>query len=350
MEPQAAPLWGGGDDVIPAERSFERLTPVQEAAEPLFTPVERSSERIMPVQEAAEPFYTPVEQASERMMPKQQMHTMAGEDPFGTVTEARSSLAGAPDGTVPAMQMGVPAGEAGMAVPKVGADGTFPAMQMGVPAGEMGMAVPKVGADGTFPAMQMGVPAGEAGMAVPKVGADGTFPAMQMGAPAGEGVTAALKTGADKMVSKQALSASSPSGSAGAGFVAIPEQYRAAAGPVLGVADQLKETYTSLSGYLSGMHGTAPWGNDDDGKTFADGEDGEPGYLGNEKDILDGLKLLPEIVERIGKILKGLGDSYDNAEEFSLGGLGKPELPLPGTGQPDLVLRDIANGKLNGRH
>ncbi|KQV16904.1 hypothetical protein ASC99_27485 [Kitasatospora sp. Root107] len=83
---------------------------------------------------------------------------------------------------------------------------------------------------------------------------------------------------------------------------------------------------------------------------FADGEDGEPGYLGNEKDILDGLKLLPEIVERIGKILKGLGDSYDNAEQFSLDGLGKPELPLPGTGQPDLVLRDIANGKLNGRH
>ncbi|MFJ9519656.1 hypothetical protein ACIRPK_15510 [Kitasatospora sp. NPDC101801] len=338
MEPQAAPLWGGGEDVIPAERSYERLTPVQEAAEPLFTPVERSSERLMPVQEAAEPLFSPVEQSAERMMPRQ-MHTMAAQDPFGTVTEARSSAAGAPDGTFPATRVG------GFAP-----DGTTPAMQVGVPAGEGVTAVPKSGSDRTFPAMQAGVPARDLETAVPKSGSDGTIPATQMDAPSGDGVTSALKVGADKVVPKQAGSASSPSGGAGAGFVAIPDQYRAAAGPVLGVADQLKETYTSLSGYLHGMGANAPWGNDDDGKTFANGEDGEPGYLGNERDILDGLKLLPEIVERIGKILKGLGDSYDSSEDFSLGAIGKPELPTPGTGQPDTVLRDIANGKLNGRH
>ncbi|WP_162267675.1 hypothetical protein, partial [Kitasatospora sp. Root187] len=155
MEPQAAPLWGGGDDVIPAERSFERLTPAQEAAEPLFTPVERSSERIMPAQAAAEPFYTPVEQTSERMMPKQQMHTMAGEDAFGTVTEARSSRAAA--------------------------------------------------ADGSFPAMQA-VPPSEGVTAALKVGADGSVPAMQA-MPMNDGTTAALKVGGDQVVSKQALSA-----------------------------------------------------------------------------------------------------------------------------------------------
>ncbi|WP_457033706.1 hypothetical protein [Kitasatospora sp. P5_F3] len=242
MEPQAEQLRDGGDEVVPAERSSERLMPAQEAAEPLLSRAEQSAEPMMP----------------------RQMQAMAAEDPFGTVTEARSSVAAAPDGTVPAMQM--------------------------------------------------------------------------------------TERTSRQVDSKQAQSASSPSGSAGAGFVAIPEQYRAAAGPVLGVADDLKETYTSLSGYLSGMHGNSPWGNDDDGKKYADGEDGEPGYLGNAKDILEGLKLLPEIVEVIGKRLKGMADSYESSEQFGLDTMGKPELPLPGTGQPDLVLRDIANGKLNGRH
>ncbi|MFJ9518029.1 hypothetical protein ACIRPK_07135 [Kitasatospora sp. NPDC101801] len=220
---------------------------------------------------------TPAEQSAEPLMPRQ-MRAMAAQDPFGTATEARSSVAAAPDGTFPAMRVGT-------------------------------------------------------------VAADGAVPAMQLTERTGRQVDAA-----------QAQSAGSPSGGAGAGFVAIPEQYRAAAGPVLGVADELKELFTGLSAYLHGMGANAPWGNDDDGKTFADGEDGEPGYLGNEKDILDGLKLLPEIVEVIGKRLKGMGDSYDSSEQFGLDTLGKPELPLPGTGQPDLVLRDIANGTLNGRH
>jgi hypothetical protein len=134
------------------------------------------------------------------------------------------------------------------------------------------------------------------------------------------------------------------------GFRIVPEQLRAASGPVLGVADDLKELFTSLNAYLSGMHGNSPWGNDDDGKSFADGEDGEPGYLANEKDVLEGLEALPKVIEVIGKRLKGMADGYENAEQFSLGGLGKPELPLPGTGQQDLLHRDIAAGKYNGKH
>lgn len=290
----------------------------------------------MPKQ-AGEPLLMPAEQSSERLMPRQ-MHTMAGEDPFGTVTEARSAAAGAPAGTFPVMQAGVPAGEGATAALKVGGqspDGTVPAMRAEPLAGEGVTPALKVGGespDGTSPALKVGGESPDGTSPALKMGGhspDGTSPAMQAGAPAGDGLTAALKVGGDKVMAKQA--GSSPSGGTGAGFVAIPEQYRAAAGPVLGVADQLKEMYTSLSGYMVGMHGNSPWGNDDDGKSFANGEDGEPGYLGNAKDVLEALKSLPEVVERIGKVLKGMGDGYDNAEEVSHSGIGQydPALPPP---------------------
>ncbi|WP_354637919.1 hypothetical protein [Kitasatospora camelliae] len=143
-------------------------------------------------------------------------------------------------------------------------------------------------------------------------------------------------------------------GGAGAGFVVIPEQYRAAAGPVLGVADQLAELTTSLGAYMTGMHGNAPWGNDDSGKSFANGEDGEPGYLDNARDILESLKALPGIVETVGNRLKGMADGYENAEESSLSGFGDydPALPAPTSGPLGSVYRDIVSGNTThpGRH
>ncbi|MER5865662.1 hypothetical protein [Kitasatospora sp. NPDC002040] len=306
MEPQAAPLWGSAD----TEPAFEaRIGTVTQAEYVRAMPVEPLTP-MAPM--AGEPLQrTMPAQGFERAMP---MQAMVGEDPFGTVPAMRSTRA---DGLTPAMDVsGVPA------------DGLTRAMDVsGVPA------------EGLTRAMNAGVPAG-----------DGVTSALKGTPEASEGLTAALKVGGTPATGRSLQSASTSSGSAGAGFVAIPEQYRAAAGPVLGVADHLKELHTGLNGYLSGMHGNAPWGNDDDGKTFANGEDGEPGYLGNAGDILDGLKSLAEIVETIGKRLKGMADGYENSEQFGLDTIGKPEIPLPGTGQPDIVLRDIANGTLNGRH
>ncbi|MGW2402505.1 hypothetical protein ACWCYY_38765, partial [Kitasatospora sp. NPDC001664] len=237
-------------------------------------------------------------------------------------TQAVPKSTGVPlDGTVPAERAVAP-------------DGTTPAMKVG---GTGSAAVPAVSPDGTTPAMKVG---GEGTAAVPAESPDGTTPAMKVG---GEGTPA-----------MQARSKGSPSPSVGSamagGFRIVPEQLRAASGPVLGVADDLKELFTSMNGYLSGMRGNSPWGNDDDGKSFANGEDGEPGYLANEKDVLEGLEALPQVLETIGKRLKGMADGYENAEQFSLTGMGKPELPLPGTGQQDLLHRDIAGGKYNGRH
>ncbi|MGW4652556.1 hypothetical protein ACWEPF_39060, partial [Kitasatospora sp. NPDC004289] len=246
----------------------------------------------------------------------------------GTVPAERAV---SPDGTTPAMKVG---GEGTPAMQAVSPDGTTPAMKVG---GEGTPAMQAVSPDGTTPAMKVG---GEGTAAVPAESPDGTTPAMKVG---GEGTPA-----------MQARSKGSPSPSVGSamagGFRIVPEQLRAASGPVLGVADDLKELFTSMNGYLSGMRGNSPWGNDDDGKSFANGEDGEPGYLANEKDVLEGLEALPQVLETIGKRLKGMADGYENAEQFSLTGMGKPELPLPGTGQQDLLHRDIAGGKYNGRH
>ncbi|MFI5528027.1 hypothetical protein ACIA8O_05655 [Kitasatospora sp. NPDC051853] len=264
-------------------------------------------------------------------------------------TEGVRASSGVPVAGSPAYTEGVQAraGEFTQAVPASGA------ASAGVPAGspEFTQAVPASGA------ASAGVPAGspEFTRAVPKsagVPLDGTVPAERAESP--DGMTAALKVGGQGTPAMQARSTGTPSPSVGSakagGFLIVPEQLRAASGPVLGVADDLKELFTSMNAYLSGMRGNSPWGNDDDGKSFANGEDGEPGYLANEKDVLEGLEALPQILETIGKRLKGMADGYENTEQFNLSGMGKPELPLPGTGQQDLLHRDIAAGKYNGRH
>ncbi|MEV6207294.1 hypothetical protein [Kitasatospora sp. NPDC051914] len=238
-------------------------------------------------------------------------------DPFATVMGDRSAAAGvAADGAVPGVRAAV--GQAPDGGPVSGAAAAAAASTEGAAPGTLRAAAGNAVTPGAEGALR---------------GPDGALSALRGG-------------------TESAARSGSPGVVAAGGFVAIPEQYRAAAGPVLGVADQLRELSTGLSAYMLGMHDNAPWGNDDSGKKFANGEDGEPGYRANARDVIEGLKALPQVVETIGKRLKGLADSYEDSEQFSLSGFGEPELPAPAPGPIGSVYRDIASGRTTnpGRH
>ncbi|MGW2398882.1 hypothetical protein ACWCYY_20240 [Kitasatospora sp. NPDC001664] len=145
---------------------------------------------------------------------------------------------------------------------------------------------------------------------------------------------------------KRVAQSAAPSGGpdAGQGFNVDPEKYRAAAGPVLSASDQLTELTRGLTAYMSGMSARAPWGNDDSGEKFANGE---KGYLTYSGKVLEGLGNLPAALKYIADGLKVMAESYDNAEEGLKTGLTSMEAELPETAlfHPDLAMRDIAKGR-----
>jgi hypothetical protein len=107
-------------------------------------------------------------------------------------------------------------------------------------------------------------------------------------------------------------SASQAGGSAGSGFQVDPEQYLAAVSPVLAAADQLSQLVTGLTAFLDHTQSTAPWGNDESGKKFAEGE---KGYLKYSTDTQKGLKGMPDAVRYIADGLKAMAENYQATEE-----------------------------------
>ncbi|WP_206743469.1 hypothetical protein, partial [Kitasatospora sp. MBT63] len=101
-------------------------------------------------------------------------------------------------------------------------------------------------------------------------------------------------------------------GSAGTGFRVDPAQYQAAVSPLLAAADQLSQLVTGLTAFLDHTQSTAPWGNDESGKKFAEGE---KGYLKYSTETLKGLKGMPGAVKYIADGLKAMADNYRYAED-----------------------------------
>ena len=101
-------------------------------------------------------------------------------------------------------------------------------------------------------------------------------------------------------------------GSAGQGFKVDPEQYRAAVSPMLAASEQVASLYRSLNAYLPSLEAQNPWGNDDSGKKFAEGD---LGYLKCSHGTMALLKSLPEGLKGIAEGLKRMAESYQNADE-----------------------------------
>ncbi|MFJ1751792.1 hypothetical protein [Kitasatospora sp. NPDC088134] len=111
-------------------------------------------------------------------------------------------------------------------------------------------------------------------------------------------------------------------GNAGKGFQVDPAQYQAAVSPMLAASEQVANLYRSLSAFLPAMEAQNPWGNDESGKKFAEGE---KGYLKYSKDTLDVLKGLPDALKGIADGLKAMAAGYENADSGVVAELGSIE-------------------------
>ncbi|MER5639667.1 hypothetical protein ABT095_22245, partial [Kitasatospora sp. NPDC002227] len=106
-------------------------------------------------------------------------------------------------------------------------------------------------------------------------------------------------------------------GGAGQGFEVNADQYRAAINPILAAMEQLSELGTSLTSFLTSMESNAPWGKDESGKKFSEGE---KGYLHYSAESQKGVKSLAQALEGVAANLKTMADGYDSSEQFSTGG------------------------------
>ncbi|MGW6914514.1 hypothetical protein ACWGB8_11930 [Kitasatospora sp. NPDC054939] len=123
-------------------------------------------------------------------------------------------------------------------------------------------------------------------------------------------------------------------GEVGTGFEVVPDQYWAAAAPLLAAAQRANDAYLALDGHLTSLNARTPWGNDESGHQFADGE---KGYLAYSAGTLKGLKGLPGALRRIGERLKVMADRYEQTEAavvVALTGHGRQLAAVPAPGRP----------------
>ncbi|GAA2102108.1 hypothetical protein GCM10009759_36370 [Kitasatospora saccharophila] len=135
------------------------------------------------------------------------------------------------------------------------------------------------------------------------------------------------------MAARNAASGSGSSGGAGSGFRVDPDQYRAAVSPLLAAADQLGNAYRSLSAYLPSLEAQDPWGNDESGKKFAEGEHG---YVNVSHSTMTLFKSLSGGLKGIADGLKQMADSYQNADDDTVAELGEIDSTAPMPASPSL--------------
>ncbi|MFD5560389.1 hypothetical protein [Kitasatospora griseola] len=198
--------------------------------------------------------------------------------------------------------------------------------------------------------------------------------------PAGGGETAALKsrgTPLEEGVPRQSTEAGQRAGAAngtkagggsgsgsgsdtskaGQGFVVSPEQYKAAVSPVLAASEQIASLAASMTSYLPPMEAQIPWGKDESGKQFAEGE---KGYLLYSQNTLKTLQSLSKEIADIAGGLKQMASNYEDAEGGTVAafsgmddGQGQPSAPgAPPTAPTGPVHVPMTPGmtRPNGRH
>ncbi|WP_282203173.1 WXG100 family type VII secretion target [Kitasatospora fiedleri] len=254
---------------------------------------------------------------------------MTTDEPAWFTTPAHT-LRRHPDDTAPA-QFGLPEGVEHARIATVLPEGVEHArigtvLPEGVIPAYTARMVPKAGipeefGDGTTPAYRVG---GLATAGVPAEGAGTVDAVLKQGAgvPAGAVLTPRQQTAVP-------AARAGGTGNAGAGFRVDPGQYLAAVSPLLAASEQVAALSSALGGYLPSLEAQDPWGKDDSGKKFAEGE---KGYLKYSHDTLAVLKELSGDLRNIADGLKSMGENYQDADAAITSGFGGQDqggAPLP---------------------
>ncbi|MER8186423.1 hypothetical protein [Kitasatospora sp. NPDC094015] len=243
----------------------------------------------------------PEDQAAAEFVPAQVAAAPRGAEPeFVPAQPAPAS--GYPEGVTPALR--VSAGPAGSEQVAAGPLGSVVAARKtsgdtleSRPADE---AVPLEGASVSAGAQEFGARSTGVPPAEGRVPDGGSVAVAGRPAVAGQSTRAVPKS-----------SGASAEGGSGQGFRVNPDQYRAAVPPMLAVSDRIAALHSALSSYLPGMEGNSPWGDDESGKQFAEGE---KGYLHYSAQTLKALKGMPDGIRYIADGLKAMADGYDGSE------------------------------------
>lgn len=95
-------------------------------------------------------------------------------------------------------------------------------------------------------------------------------------------------------------------------FAATPQQMRRQAGDLDGDAANVRRSLNALRSRIAPYDGC--WGSDDTGTGFAEGKDGQGGYVQGSTNILDGLEMVGEILANLATGVRATADNYERTE------------------------------------
>ncbi|AUG76709.1 hypothetical protein CFP65_1835 [Kitasatospora sp. MMS16-BH015] len=241
------------------------------------------------------------------------------------------TVLGAPIESVPAesaMARGIPAHEVGSPISEA-QTARIPAQQ-GIPAtdpfggpvepaqvaavpNEQGMPIASEPAQQGIPAHEVGSPISDAQQAA----LGNVTPAMptEAGVPKQQG-TLPDSVARSAAAQNQPVGGSGGGGGAGDGFQVNVDQYKSAVNPMLSAAEQIAELGSTLTSFLSSLESNAPWGKDESGKQFSEGE---KGYLHYSEQSQKGIKTLAQRLQGVAENLKEMAAGYDGSELFASG-------------------------------
>ncbi|MGH3734576.1 MAG: hypothetical protein ACRDT6_02970 [Micromonosporaceae bacterium] len=91
-----------------------------------------------------------------------------------------------------------------------------------------------------------------------------------------------------------------------------PERTRQGGKDMASAGERLNTAITKHKGTITGLEASAPWGPDEPGKKFANGESGDDGYVTASTDFL-------EAVPDVGTAVEGLGNAVVAAVDQAFG-------------------------------